>query len=45
MWRVEKKRENGIKEGGAIKIENEEIKRETHEQSRTNFVIKPERNI
>ena len=29
MWRVEKKRENGIKEGGAIKIENEES-REKH---------------
>ena len=39
------KREKGIKEGRAMRKEDGEIKRETEEQSRTNFVIKPERNI
>ena len=39
------KREKGIKEGRAMRIEDGEIKREIQEQSRTKFVIKPERNI
>ena len=44
MWRVEMKRENGIKEGGSIRKGDRKRKKKNTVTPRTNFVITPKRN-
>ena len=43
-WRVEMKRKNGIKEGGAIRKGDRKRKEKNTVTPRTNFVITLERN-
>ena len=46
MWRVEMKRENGIKERGVNRMgDPKKREKKNNITPRTNFVIKPERNI
>ena len=44
-WRVKMKGEKGIKEGGANRIGDRKKREKNTITPRTNFVIKPERNI
>ena len=44
-WRVEMKKEKGIKEGGANRKEDRRKREKNTVTPRTNFVIKLERNI